>query len=1100
MTKQVTSGQLSLFDMNDVQQGPSFPTSPAPTDGMLWCLTSGSAPYLVYRYNATTAHWDNTTYTSLSGMDPTASGQLSTAYNGVNDLGDDSKVTRYERSIVRGQLADITGLWLNPTDIIPSLATVDASSVGSLHALRKSATDIGVNTAAGSNYANVGTNYTSLVSYLTGLSPKPWDTTSTGTITVTPATWNSTWKSFYDSFNLLQIDVQDRQKAYTDTAAGAIYNTVAHATVAIANPVTFTVPIATIGLPEFQGYHTDSWQVNRNFILNTTGALYNKTSAVFAVTDFPSLTLDAAAVASLNQKQITISLSYNLTGITYGTTNPWIGMELTVNYSDGTHDYVDAGGGTKLGTANTNGWVTTASTYQVSAAKTVSSLSLIWGSRDVKGTIMLQQPKIEIGSKTAAQIQWTPAPQEAWGQNGNRIQPITNPTFSTGTDLTMNVSLYGDGTTNDSISWDSTGNLIKIKNWMDVNLDGNGNRTWALGTDYTGYKMVKCPGFVDYDMTNGTAQVVKTDGSYLTSNSGYTAGDQFSLSNTDNTLYVTIKDTDSGWGETYSPTNDEIYAYFLGWKMCNGTYGSNYTGTGTKTWFPIGDTNLSNAANTSAGTPTDPSAAITGNAINYYQVVYKLGTPIQETGFTFDGLLALIQGSNTVSISYPTPYTPTITTGTIKYATSLATYTQDIAYLIPQTMTRVAHAEQKILDDSIVAIVTSSTEYTTTMAGKAGTADLKGLASSSDLKGVSDKTDGLDTAVNGDPSLPSTDPNYGGLVAKFSKYYTKTEVDTTATGIKESFYQGGGMNLVLNSIGFAGLDFWTNYTTYLVETRDDDILDQLGFGSGFYFDNDTFSKGITQDVDVVIGQHYTLSWYLNKKTGKSGDSTFRFYVQIQEYINSAWTTVWSLADNSADTTDGYEATYTNYTPTTTQVRIRFIGYGSVSAYLTGIMFTIGDVPIKWTLATGEAYNTYINMNINGIRVSQIDPSKREIGYTMMSSAEFAGYYDTNGDGSFEKVFYLNGDETVSKKVRALNEFTMGSIKITKVPNYPDWEPATPYNVGDMVSNGANIYTCTVKGVSGSSGPTVTSGTVTDNTVTWSFTQTSSNTGWAFVKV
>ncbi|AHN66568.1 tail protein [Bacillus phage Bcp1] len=70
------------------------------------------------------------------------------------------------------------------------------------------------------------------------------------------------------------------------------------------------------------------------------------------------------------------------------------------------------------------------------------------------------------------------------------------------------------------------------------------------------------------------------------------------------------------------------------------------------------------------------------------------------------------------------------------------------------------------------------------------------------------------------------------------------------------------------------------------------------------------------------------------------------------------------------------------------------------------------------------------MNINGIRVSQLDGNGSEVGYTQITPSEFAGYYQNNG--TFEKVFYLNGDETVTKKLRATNEITLGNIKILSI--------------------------------------------------------------------
>jgi hypothetical protein len=87
------------------------------------------------------------------------------------------------------------------------------------------------------------------------------------------------------------------------------------------------------------------------------------------------------------------------------------------------------------------------------------------------------------------------------------------------------------------------------------------------------------------------------------------------------TLYVSISDTDSGWGEDYTPSSSEVKAYFWGWRMCDGNHGVPYNGTGTKTWYPIGDTDLARATTT---TPTSAAPTITEGKIDYYKLSYVL--------------------------------------------------------------------------------------------------------------------------------------------------------------------------------------------------------------------------------------------------------------------------------------------------------------------------------------------------------------------------------------------------------------------------------------------------------------------------------------------
>jgi hypothetical protein len=211
-------------------------------------------------------------------------------------------------------------------------------------------------------------------------------------------------------------------------------------------------------------------------------------------------------------------------------------------------------------------------------------------------------------------------------------------------------------------------------------------------------------------------------------------------------------------------------------------------------------------------------------------------------------------------------------------------------------------------------------------------------------------------------------------------------------------------------------------------------LDTLGFGSGFHFTGDGRIKGLIQEIPVATGQPYTLSWYVNKYSSSLYDGEVRI-----EIIEDDTVTVMKQFP-SDEVTTGYEHGNGVYIPYSDTIHIRIVGESRTEAVITGLMLNIGDVPLQWSLATGEVYNTNIRMDINGIRVSQLDKDRREIGYTQITPDEFAGYYDTTGNGGFEKVFYLNGEETVTKKFRAEDEITMGGIKVIKIQseNYNGW--------------------------------------------------------------
>lgn len=1115
-------------------------------------------------------------YSNISfGLNVADQGQVDQIADSLDSLGSDGKITRFERSLVRGYIADIIGKFLNPNEAMPTLAQIDADSynAGKLYAVRRTARKIGLNTTASVNYKPLGDAYTALVTYLSGLSPKPWDTSSSATITIDRNVWNAKWNEYYNRYALFEIEVQDRQKEYTDNKVGemkdetiaAISTAGNHATVTFANPVTIKPPIATLGLPEFEGYHADAFYVNgRNVLAGTATAKSvvgenrdNQTSTIYTFVAGNSAPITGVGTFTVMFDWIVEGDAPAGTMYMQGS-NPYPGLTSTITFSSSNRSGRYIGTGSVAGTIATFYGINMRCNFLV-------------------GKLTISNMKIAVGNYTATSV-YTPAPEEAWAGMGNRFRPVTNPLFSSGTDLTIWGKFYGDGTNNDKFYWNTNGAAIKEKKWVDARLDDK--QTWAFSSNgtstdgankllksscnneypilfddtvpnrsgratmsfYEDYIIMNCTDYTDsfyqlgsYDMnlhgfaigdkitfsaevnadiagaylsvwhsdgtnwienkggtgaigTAGTWQrlsqtftipnnakglfcriyfvrnasanntklrfrkaqlelgitatpwsptnlqsfkrvrtdgfaiaspvyaserVVKYDATVLERNGNTPQADQMAMNATNGTLYISVDNLDSGWGAAYTPTPAEIAAYFLGWKMCNGTFGSSYPGTGSKMWHPLKDKDLARATAAGSPVPTEASPSLTDKTVNYYQVLYQLVDAIQET-VDFDGILELLASDNVVTTYYPT-WTPPITKGTIKYGTNLATVNQDTRYIIPSMVKRISNAEQKITDDAITNTVTSSREYTLALKSKANASDLGGLASRDELNNVANGVDGkIKDAMD---------------KLDFSPYATKSELKQTATDITAKFSATGGMNLIKNSIGYSDRDFWSLTTAYLVDTISNSALDNLGFGRGFYFKANGQETGIYQDVAVIPGQPYTLGWYLNKMT-KGGDSTYRFWIQIQEHNGTSWVVTNQIADNKDVTTNGFEARYMTFTPTKDKVRVRFIGYANVEAIVSGIMLNIGDVALQWTLATGELYNTNIRMNINGIRVSQLDGNGSEIGFTQITPSEFAGYYQNNG--TFEKVFYLNGDETVTKKLRATSEITLGNIKILSI--------------------------------------------------------------------
>lgn len=153
--------------------------------------------------------------------------------------------------------------------------------------------------------------------------------------------------------------------------------------------------------------------------------------------------------------------------------------------------------------------------------------------------------------------------------------------------------------------------LGSLPNGVKNNIDGNlftkrvekvvldGSLNWEFISSATGYKSVR---YLQSDLkpfVNNSGIMIKYNGKMLRLRTGLgddviVNADEYSLGTTYSTALniVSISNTDSGWGNGYNPTSNEIKAYINGWQMgyYNGlTFVLGYT-TGEKFWRPIYDT------------------------------------------------------------------------------------------------------------------------------------------------------------------------------------------------------------------------------------------------------------------------------------------------------------------------------------------------------------------------------------------------------------------------------------------------------------------------------------------------------------------------------
>ncbi len=242
------------------------------------------------------------------------------------------------------------------------------------------------------------------------------------------------------------------------------------------------------------------------------------------------------------------------------------------------------------------------------------------------------------------------------GANG--LRTFKNPMLALGSEskpfkpredsmLALQTDLFADPLTGNNAdeAFGKDGLYFKLAKWKKQTLDAS--LDWRLNTQSRiGYKEVFVPGLVAVAIKGG-GYGSKFDGKLLTAlkvGATTTAGDQF-LINSDNAFVLAISNTDSGWGDNYSPTADEIKAYFMGWKMFTQGGGSSGTfdGTGSKSWVRIDK--IGNA--TGFTSTTVPTASWDG--YTPYQLVYQLATPIVEP-IEYEGMLTFNEGDNQIEV------------------------------------------------------------------------------------------------------------------------------------------------------------------------------------------------------------------------------------------------------------------------------------------------------------------------------------------------------------------------------------------------------------------------------------------------------------------
>jgi len=283
--------------------------------------------------------------------------------------------------------------------------------------------------------------------------------------------------------------------------------------------------------------------------------------------------------------------------------------------------------------------------------------------RDAGGNILvtsgwLDQDSITLEAPTGSEI------MQIFVSSGGQIGTFTfkNPMLTIGSEakpfkpredsmLALQTDLFADPVTgaNADEVFEKDGQYFILAKWKEVYLDGSYN--WLMDVTFPELKRLKIvtnnPTLDGSELFTQTYST-KFDGTLLDARfTGPNKPDQILRNPTNKILYVTVSNTDSGWGDNYTPTADEIKAYFMGWKMydTSGSTASVYNRTDNtfKGWVRR---RASDGAYVD-GTGTLP--VIMAAEYTPYKLVYQLAAPTVEP-IVSEGMLTFNEGINQVEI------------------------------------------------------------------------------------------------------------------------------------------------------------------------------------------------------------------------------------------------------------------------------------------------------------------------------------------------------------------------------------------------------------------------------------------------------------------
>ncbi|MGX4583378.1 hypothetical protein [Paenibacillus chitinolyticus] len=202
-------------------------------------------------------------------------------------------------------------------------------------------------------------------------------------------------------------------------------------------------------------------------------------------------------------------------------------------------------------------------------------------------------------------------------------------------DVTLASSIAGDVA--DEI-YEQNGKYYKLNTYRQLTVDGSLN--WFFNIAVPGLKRVWTESISGY-YSHHYADFQRFDGKILLPGAHNDGPDRYTFEE-NLKLFVTIANKDSGWGDNYTPTADEIKAYFNGWTMYTAddpTGKTPYNNSGTKLW------RAHDAFGGGRSTGTLPTDRVPG--MTPYALSYRLTQPY-VTEIKPEGGISLNEGLNQI--------------------------------------------------------------------------------------------------------------------------------------------------------------------------------------------------------------------------------------------------------------------------------------------------------------------------------------------------------------------------------------------------------------------------------------------------------------------